>query len=141
MFVIEIIDKMIRELLHGECKHPHVNQFNSGNYCPDCGQKIQISYITIRCQQCKTLRMPKVTCQNEIIPLDKYCTNCNSEKWFSKRSEKINFSEHMYAMFLKEVVEEQNTPFQSKTDVWVEQADKSETKPYSNVIKASRRFK
>ncbi|MDD3014221.1 MAG: hypothetical protein PHC34_11010 [Candidatus Gastranaerophilales bacterium] len=141
MYAFEIIDKMINAILRNECKHPHINQFNSGNHCPDCGQKIKISWITIRCQQCKVLRMPKSNNYYEIVPLDKYCTNCGSERWFSNHSEKLDVSEYMYGISLKEVVEGENASVQSKTDVWVEQADKSGAKRFSNVIKASRKFK
>jgi hypothetical protein len=141
MCALRIINKMIKAILSSECRHPHINQFNSGNFCPDCGQKIKVNWITIKCQQCRSLRLLKLTNHNEIIPLDRYCTNCGSEKWFSTRTEKLNISEYMYGVLLKEVVEEENASVQSKTDVWVERADKLETKPFNNVIKASKKFR
>jgi len=141
MNTLGIINKMIKAILSTECKHPHINQFNSGNHCPDCGQKINICWITIKCQQCKNLRMPKITADNKIVPLETYCTNCGSEKWFSNRTDKLNFSEYMYGIVLKEIVEEENRSVESTTAVWVEQTDKLETKPFNNVIKAYKRFK
>lgn len=139
MYGLEIIDKVIKAVLSNECKHSHINQFNSGNHCPDCGNIVKISWFTIRCQQCKTLRMAKLVKPNEIKPLAKYCTGCGSEKWFSTHSDKLDFSERMYGISIKEAIVKEDASAQSKTDVWVEQG--TETKRFSNVIKASKRFK
>jgi hypothetical protein len=141
MYALEIINKMINALLGTKCNHPHMNQFNSGIHCPDCGEIINVSWITVRCQQCKALRMPKIINQNKVVPLEKYCTNCGSEKWFSSRSGNLNFSEYMYGISVKEVLEEDKTSEESKTDVWVEQSDKSETRHFNNVIKAAKKFR
>jgi|GEM_PF-3270461 len=141
MYRLEIIDRMIKAILSNECNHTKINEFNTGSHCPDCGKIINISWITIRCQYCKKLRMAKISKDNRIIPQNKYCNSCASEKWFSIRSEKINFSERKYAIPVKEIIEEVDISGKSKTEVWVEQSDKSEIKRSSNVIKASKKFK
>lgn len=141
MYRLEIMDKMIKAILSIECKHKKINNFNNGNHCPDCGNKIKISWITIRCQSCKAIRKVKIKNINEIVPLNKYCINCGSKKWFSICSDEINFSDRGYGIAIKEIIKEDNISDKSKTEVWVEKSEKLETKRYSNVIKSSKRFK
>jgi hypothetical protein len=141
MYWLEIIDKMIEANLSNECKHIKVNRLNNGSHCPDCGKLIKISWIIVRCQSCKTLRMSKVKNHSEIVPLNRYCSNCGSTNWFSSRSDDLDNSERSYGIPVKEVMEGENIHNTSKTEIWVEQSEKSEIKHNSNVIKASKRFK
>lgn len=133
----------IKKLFNRDCKHSSVNQFEKADFCPDCGNKIKLSWIVTRCQECRAVRMSKTDKHGNISPLQKFCTHCGSEKWFSEKSDKTGLSNSLYAVCIKEIVQEDDDISEefkksdlNYTNVWVEGDNKLAFKPKRNIIKA-----
>lgn len=139
MSTLERLNQRFKIFLINKCNHHKVDQFNSKSHCPDCGQKIKISWIILRCGNCKTPRMPLVDKKGKISPKEKYCSVCGADMWFLSRTESLKFTEYKYGIIRKNVVTEERTSGKSRTDVWVE-GESQEIKRSSNVIKAKQWF-
>lgn len=138
MRMINLVNKMIRKLFGGKCSHNSVNQYEKGSYCPDCGNKIKLSWIILRCQQCKALRMSKVNPNGDITPLKEYCSDCGNQSWFSRKKDTLDVFESFYAIAVKEIINEK-TAKSNSTYVWVDNPDNSVTMQRGKIIKANRR--
>lgn len=102
------------------CKHPKVNEYHMGGYCPDCGEKISIKWQTVICQDCNNLLMQKVK-NGKISPLNKFCSTCGSSNWYIKSAYRISISERFYAHYIKEIDNDNIINLnQEKTEVWVD---------------------
>lgn len=139
MSTLERLNQKFKLFLINKCNHQNVDQFSSNSHCPDCGQKIKISWIMLRCGNCKAPRMPLVDKRGKIVPKEKYCSKCGADVWFLSRAENLKFTEYKYGIIRKNVVTEESTSGKSRTDVWVE-GEPQEIKRSSNVIKAHEYF-
>lgn len=125
------------DLVDPPCRHSRVTQFQDGNYCPDCGEKIKFTWIVIKCQVCRSLRMPKVTDLGDIIPLHKHCTKCGSDRWYSEKRNHLNSSQGFYAIPFKSIIEEQEEFLHEgennniyTTDIWIEEPEEDDYKKF-----------
>ncbi len=102
-----------QELVGQPCEHPRVQVGQSGNYCPDCGYKIQMLWAILRCRTCGSKRLPKKHLDGKITPLERYCKHCGATDYQLIQRKKLHVHELTYAVALKEVdylSEEDTTP-------------------------------
>lgn len=132
-----VLLKILGHFLSFECRHNSINQFQKSTYCPDCGEKVRINWITIKCQKCRSLRMPQTNGYGDVWPQKKHCASCGSPEWYSIRKESLALNETFFAVPVKDIVkEEKNKP---STSVWVDKpVGLSRMKPPKNIIKAKK---
>ena len=136
--MIKIIYNIFKKFFMHKCLHVAVNQYKDTHYCPDCGKKIKLSWYTIRCGNCKSLRMPKLNSLGQIRPLQKFCPVCGVKEWYSNKSNVLDISESFYAITNKEILNDNIV--ESDTSVWVEKEEvNNKFKPGNNVIKGKKR--
>jgi len=90
----------------------------TGDFCPDCGQEIKISWQILRCNCCSTKRNSRFF-MNKIVPQEKFCTKCGSSEYFIEVKEKIEFFDYEYAKILREEIKEK-TGFKETVQIWIE---------------------
>lgn len=127
-----------------KCTHQSVKN-DSCNFCPDCGKKIVVRWVSIKCKQCGHLRIA----QNKnlyfnfylIRPKKNFCCYCGSDKWAYQYYYDSNIPDKLYEISVKQVMIDKENPFKNNninvsTDIWIEKPQNNERKFKSNVIKA-----
>jgi len=125
-----------------KCAHESVKN-DSCNFCPDCGKKVTVKWVSIKCKQCGHLR----TALNKGLNSTKkdFCCYCGSDKWAYQYYFDSNIPDKLREISVKQVVTVKENPFRDNainfdTRVWVEKPAADEKKHRSNVIKA-RKFR
>lgn len=104
---------------HGKkCLHKKMVPLSAGSFCPDCGKKIEISWLILRCKCCKSRRKAKVIF-NSVVPDDKYCIKCGEEVCFLERRETLDFFEFDFAIISRKEVDS-GINSEELLQVWVE---------------------
>ena len=85
------------------CTHEKVNILAQSSYCPDCGLLIQNKWYLCRCACCGITRKTTLLFNN-VIPQEKYCTNCGSKEFVIEEVKDINFVDIHFAVLKKEAV-------------------------------------
>lgn len=111
----EEIKKIIKELF--KCRHKNAVLNTDEGYCPDCGKYLKKSYYIVRCACCDIKRTAKKNF-DEIVPVDKFCTNCGAKDFIIEKCDKLNIVDVNYAIEVKEAVDE--IPFENNIEIWVE---------------------
>ena len=88
---------------HNFCKHPKLNLNIKFQYCPDCGELVELSWYVVRCRCCDVKREAKLKF-GEIFPVDNFCTNCGSEEFYVQKIEDLKFYDIHHAVLFKETV-------------------------------------
>lgn len=101
-----------------KCSHKNALTNTQEGYCPDCGEYLEKNYYIIRCKSCDIKREAKLHF-GEIIPKDRYCSNCGGCDYYIEKLDKINFIDASYAIYLKEAVNSYKT-HHFDTQVWVD---------------------
>ena len=140
MGIFKMIEKIIRNLLCLQCRHKSVNQYKKGDFCPDCGMKIKLGWITLRCSMCKSLLLPQIDNFDNIFPLHKFCPDCGSDKWYSCCKNNLETSESLYSIVIKEALDENLNSENSSTNVWIEKENNPNLIKFkTNIIKARKK--
>lgn len=106
---------------HFKCTHKNALLTTDAGYCPDCGEYLVKNYYIVRCSRCDVKRSAKLV-WGEIVPSEKFCSNCGCEDYYIEQLDKVNFVDAHYAIYLKEIATEyKNT--HPETQVWVEEND------------------
>ena len=106
---------------HTKCHHKNALLYQDEGYCPDCGQYLVKNYYIIRCARCDVKREAKLF-WGEIVPQEKFCTNCGARDYYIEKLEKVNFVDARYAIYLKEVVSDLAN-LHPDTQIWVDDRD------------------
>ncbi len=129
-----------------QCQHRAVKNYNC-SYCPDCGKKVAVRWVSIKCKQCGQLRKASNKNLFSITPKKDFCFNCGSSKWMYQYYYDSNIPDKLREISVKQVVTRNENPFRDTridfdTKIWVENPQgKSFGQKYrSNVIK-SKKFK
>lgn len=102
---------------HNFCKHSQLDLNLKIQYCPDCGELIELSWYIMRCSCCDVKRDAKLKL-GKIIPRDNFCTNCGSDDFYIQKIEDLKFYDIHHAILLKETVD---TSVKRKyTQVWTD---------------------
>ena len=91
-------------------------------YCPDCGEYLVRNYYIIRCSRCDIKRQAKL-CWGEIVPVDKFCSNCGGQDFYLEKADKVNIVDAHYALYLKEKTKELNT-LHPEVQIWIDENSK-----------------
>ncbi len=102
-----------------KCKHKKALLHSNEGYCPECGQYLIKSYYLVRCSRCDIKREAKFS-WGEIVPNDKYCSNCGCEDYYIEKLDKVNFIDAKYAVYIKEIADELQT-LHPEAQIWVEE--------------------
>jgi len=102
-----------------KCTHKNALLNQERGYCPDCGQYLQKNYYLVRCSVCDIKREAKI-CWGEIVPKEKYCTDCGSQEFYIEKIDKINFIDAKYAVYLKEIASEY-LKHHPEIQIWVDE--------------------
>ncbi len=105
-----------------QCNHKKALLNTNEGYCPDCGQYLVKNYYIVRCASCGVKREAKLV-WGEILPKDKYCSNCGAKEYYIEKLDKINFIDAQYAIYLKEIAQELKI-LHPDTQIWVEENEK-----------------
>ena len=71
-----------------KCSHKNALIHSEEGYCPDCGQYLVKKYYLVRCSRCDIKREAKLA-WGEIVPAQKYCTNCGEQDYYIEKLDKI----------------------------------------------------
>lgn len=132
----------IENLMGINCKHRAVKSENS-NYCPDCGKKVVIKLVCIKCRQCGHLRRAVNKKFSGIIPKRKFCSYCGCKKWGFQYYYDSNIPDKIREISVKQVFLDKENPFtvqniNKNTDIWIEKPANNGKTFKSNVIKAKK---
>lgn len=105
-----------------KCDHKNALLNSDCGYCPDCGQYLQKNYYIVRCSCCDIKREAKLS-WGEIMPTEKYCSNCGSSEYYIEKLDKLNLIDAHYAVYLKEIANELQT-LHPEAQIWVEDGEK-----------------
>jgi len=105
------------------CTHKHALIQDNEGYCPECGVYLKKYFYIVRCKCCDIKRDAKMHFE-EIVPSEKYCTNCGSEEFYIEKLEQINFTDVRFAVHKKETHEP--VRIKETTQVWVEEISRAE---------------
>ena len=102
-----------------KCSHRNALLYSENGYCPDCGQYLVKNYYLIRCSRCDIKREAKLA-WGEIVPAQKFCSNCGEQDYYIEKLDKVNFIDAKYAIYLKEIAAEIKT-LHPESQIWVEE--------------------
>ena len=102
-----------------KCNHKNALLHTDNGYCPDCGQYLIKNYYLIRCSRCDIKREAKLA-WGEIIPTQKFCSNCGEQNYYIEKLDKVSFIDAKYAIYLKEIASEIQT-LHPESQIWVDE--------------------
>lgn len=132
----------IEELLGIKCPHRSVKS-DSCNFCPDCGKKVKVRWVSIKCRQCGHLRTAANKNSHSIAPKKDFCCYCGSSKWDYQYYYDSNIPDKLREISVKQVVTHKENPFKDnkinvQTDIWIEKPQTNQNNYKSNVIKGKK---
>jgi len=83
-----------------KCSHKKLTPFSTGDFCPDCGKEIEISWMILRCACCHSKRRARLIFSS-IYPEDKYCMKCGGSECFIEKKETLDFFDVEYGIISK----------------------------------------
>ena len=113
-----------------KCSHKNALLHSNSGYCPDCGQFLVKNYYIVRCACCDIKREAKLS-WGEIVPVEKFCSNCGSSDYYIEKLDSLNLIDAHYAVYLKEIADELHT-LHPEAQIWVESDDKIKQIPLTN---------
>ena len=106
--------------LNKKCKHEKVAPNLDFAYCPDCGKAIQNNWFITRCSCCG-IKLVTIEHDGNIMPQNRFCTNCGSHEYVVEKLENINVININYAVLVRKEIEEQMR--YSTTQCWQERTN------------------
>ena len=58
----------------------------------------------------------------EVVPVDKFCSNCGCEEYYIEKLDKVSFIDARYAVYIKEIAQELQT-LHPEVQIWVDEQD------------------
>ena len=104
-----------------KCSHKNALLNSNYGYCPDCGQFLVKNYYIIRCACCDIKREAKLS-WGEIVPMEKFCSNCGSKDYYIEKLASLNLIDVQYAVYLKEIADELQI-LHPEAQIWVENSE------------------
>ena len=102
-----------------KCSHKNALLYAESGYCPDCGEYLVKNYYILRCSRCDVKRTAKLV-WGDIVPTEKYCSNCGCQDYYIEKLDKVNFVDAPYAIYIKEIAAEYKDTH-PEVQVWVEE--------------------
>ena len=110
-----LLDLFLRK---STCAHTHALINTNEGYCPDCGAYLKKYFYIVRCLRCDVKREAKIYF-GDVLPKEKYCTNCGSKEYYVEKLDTISFIDIPYAIHTKETVPQGEFEFAS-AQIWVD---------------------
>lgn len=104
-----------------KCTHKNALLHTNSGYCPDCGQYLIKNYYIVRCSRCDIKREAKIF-WGEIVPANKFCSNCGSDEFYIEKIDDVNFVDAKYAIYIKEIANELQI-LHPEAQIWVSDDD------------------
>lgn len=117
---------------NNKCLHDKVSPLNSGNFCPDCGTEIKISWQLLRCDCCLTKKKFNIL-RNKIVPEDQFCKNCGNSAFYLETKERPEFFDYAYAVILKEEIRS-DFVFKETVQIWIEEETVREKENFQKML-------
>ncbi len=89
-------------LVHEPCDHARAGLSKGKAFCPDCGYRVKLLWMQVKCRQCDSRRIPRKMFDGAIEPLHKYCRHCGSSEVRLVKKLKIDAHEVNYSVAVKE---------------------------------------
>lgn len=105
-------------LRKNSCAHMRALIHSNEGYCPDCGAYVKKYFYIARCSCCEVKREAK-TYFGEVLPKEKFCTNCGSRSFYVEKLESISFIDVPYAIHTKEIVSVEELNY-ARSQIWVD---------------------
>ncbi len=102
-----------------KCTHKNALINSNSGYCPDCGEYLIKNYYMVRCSRCDIKRQARLF-WGEIVPSERFCSNCGSSEYYIEKIDSINFIDAKYAIYLKETAEETHSK-DPQVQIWVDE--------------------
>lgn len=118
-----IFDLFLRK---NSCAHTHALIYSNEGYCPECGAYVKKYFYIVRCSCCEVKREAKM-CFGDVMPKEKFCTNCGSRDFYVEKLDNITFIDVPYAIHTKEVVPIEELDY-ARSQVWVDNQKPAQTK-------------
>ncbi len=100
--VKKAVNAFFQNLITPSCEHRRANL--SARFCPDCGYKVKLVWVMIKCRSCQARRVPdKSVVLGAVRPLEKFCRHCGSTDYQIVKKDRIDAYELMYCVSLKEI--------------------------------------
>ena len=100
-----------------QCSHPNITPENPIAYCGECGELVEINWYLLRCERCTKKRLSYLK-NKELVPQEKYCTNCGGKHYTKEKLEKLSFFDVYFAVPVKTIVEQEH--YQDRIQTWVD---------------------
>lgn len=114
---------MILDIFFGfkrKCRHTNVAPNIDFGYCPDCGKAIKNEWYITRCSCCG-IKLTTIERDGEVLPINKFCTNCGSHDFTVEKLENISFSNINYAVLVRKEINRANS--KTTTQFWQEKTN------------------
>ena len=126
---MSIFDLFLRK---STCAHTHALVNTNEGYCPECGAYVKKYFYIVRCSCCEVKREAKIYF-GDVLPKEKFCTNCGSKEYYVQKLDTISFIDIPYAVHTKETVDV-NFSSHENTQVWVDEKNEQATRLLTNQI-------
>lgn len=117
---------------NNKCIHDKISPLTPGEFCPDCGAEIKISWQLLRCDCCLAKRKFNIL-RNKIVPEDKFCKNCGSAEYYLETKERPEFFDYGYAVILKEEIRS-DFVFKETVQIWIEEENVRERENFQKML-------
>lgn len=106
-----------------KCAHRKLTPFSTGNFCPDCGREVEITWLIPRCECCNARRKAKVNF-NALHAEDKFCIKCGNSAYYTEKKETLELFDVDYAIISKKEVNNGHE-YKERLQVWVEKENRT----------------
>ena len=132
----------IEKIFGIQCEHKSVMNYNY-KFCPDCGKKVTIKHVCVKCMQCGHLRSAIISGAKNISPRKEYCRFCGSGDWTFEYYFDSNIPDKLREISVKLVIEDKDNIFAARnadnfTNIWIEKPQAYQRFRRSNIIKAKK---
>jgi len=97
------IQAFCRHLIEDTCDHTQATLHSGKGFCRDCGQKVKLVWVQLRCQGCQSKRLITKTPLGSIEPVHRYCQHCGTAAVRTVKKADIAAHELIYSLGLKEI--------------------------------------
>lgn len=85
------------------CNHSKLNLNLKFQYCPDCGELVEISWYVLRCSCCDIKRDACIRF-GQVVAKDNFCSNCGEDDFYIQKIDDLQFYDIHHAVLFKEVI-------------------------------------
>lgn len=118
ILIFDFLVRIINLCCTMKCTHEKINILSEKSYCPDCGALVENKWYICRCACCGVKRKAVLLFGN-VVPEEKFCTNCGSKEFIVEEVKEINFIDINFATLKKEEVKQPLTVNFAPIQTWI----------------------